>query len=84
MDGRVEYRHYDADSSLAVNGLSEFLGADFQGRSFMFDCVVLNVCMKGSAKLKINDKETPVSERGIFSYCRSMFIPLANVLATLT
>lgn len=66
MDGRVEYRHYDADSSLAVNGLSEFLGADFQGRSFMFDCVVLNVCMKGSAKLKINDKEIPVLERGIF------------------
>ncbi len=43
--------------NFAFKSISEFLGKDFQNQPFVFDGLLLTICIKGKAKITINYKE---------------------------
>lgn len=47
--------------NFAFKTMQEFVGKDFQDRLFVFDGLLFNICIKGSAKITIDYKEYPVA-----------------------
>lgn len=50
----------------AFSGVASFLGKDFSTQSFIFEGFVFNVCLKGSARIRIDYKEHLISGNDIF------------------
>lgn len=63
-----EIGRQDLDGKRFVfRNFAEFFGEGFQNRAFIFDGFVLNVCMEGTAKLKIDYKEYMVMPNDLFA-----------------
>lgn len=51
--------------NFAFKTISEFLGKNFQGQLFVFDGLLFNICIKGSAKITIDYKEYPIDANSL-------------------
>lgn len=49
-----------------LRDIAEFLGEGFQNQSFIFEGFVFNICISGSAKIKINYQEYEITANSLF------------------
>lgn len=52
--------------NFTITDIAKFLGESFQDQSFIFEGFVFNICVNGSAKIKINYQEYKITTNNLF------------------